>query len=256
MSANKYGSIVRTYTVRNLYEATLTVGNDITLPQVDNRTLTQLVADISRETIFSPRRIGIFSNFADGLVFKNPADRINIGVQYDPFVEGDRYTLGFTQGAKAVTTVAGTPGWTPGTTYPLTVYVPVTVTGFGNEQVVVNITATGANTGDLEDYWQYGTNNLTARALSNSVIVPTTRTVLGISALNCMYEFNDVATPFLIEGGGNFDVVRMRLNVNRLGGGSATNTTTFMTHAIDSSFNDSDVYFDAVVEVEFTGVIS
>jgi len=252
MSGNKYGSVVRAYTVRNLYETTLTAGNDITLPVVNNRTMTQMVADISRETIFSPRRIGIFSNFADGLVFKNPADRINIGVQYDPFNKGDEYTFAFTQGLKAITTVAGTPGWTPGTTYPISVEVPVTVTGFGNEEIVVNVTATGANTGDLEDYWAYGTNNLIAHALSNSIIVPTTRTVFGISALNCMYEFNDVATPFLVTGGDTFDLVRMRLNVNTLGGGVANNTTTFLTSNINSVFDDETVYFDAVVEVEFT----
>lgn len=249
MSAdNKYASILRTYTTRNFAEQALTVGSDVVIPAgslASIRVVPEFSGDVNPETNFLPRRIGVFSNFADGLVLKTPANRIDVSCAFNAYNYAQAYTLGLTYGSKAVTVSSGTSGWSAGNTYT----VEITVDSLYSRTVVMLIDATGAATGNLRDYWCYdATGNNAAKNLS-FVSADTFYTHKNISALNCMYDINEFAEPFQFSGAIDYEAIALRVVLNF----DPAHTTEFLTDIIDTAFNGEKVFFDVVTEIEFTG---
>jgi hypothetical protein len=239
--SNRYGSVLRSFTIRNIYEAVLTTGTDIVIPQNQlNRTVSDFSYNTHQETNFIARKIGIFSNFADGLVWKNPADRADLTTDFLVFEYADSYTVNVTYGSRAITASAAV--WPALTNISIAIDLPNNLTG-----VFIISTAT-TSTGTLEDYWSYPTNpNLAARNLTQ-IGAFETWTMKNLSLLNCMYEYNEFAQPFVIGQGNSYDIIAMRVALNA----DTNHTTTFMTNTIDSSYDSEKVYFDIVTEIEFT----
>lgn len=240
---NKYGSITRQYTIRNVYEDTLTVGTDIVIPSGDSyddlKTAEKFTFDTNQQTNFLIRRAGVFSNFADGLVFKNPEDRIDIDMSFRAYKRNQVYDLNVTYGSKAVTAV-GTTGWIPGNHAPISI--------FGIPQIVLFVDVTGANSGNLEDYWMYDTGLVNARTLTLEG-VGTEFSFKNVSTLNCLYDVDEPAYPFLIStGSGDYDLIAFHCGLNL----QTDHTTTLMTDIIDTAFEQQTVFFDVVAEIEFT----
>jgi hypothetical protein len=244
MSQNKYGSILRTYVARNLEEAALTSGVDIVVPPAPLlHTVPQFTLDMNKETNFNIDKAGMFSNFADGLVLKDPQYRFDLTLSATPFtLANNPYTLTLTYGSKVVTTFAGSPGWTPGLDYPVAIQESVS-----GEYTVMYINATGAGTGNLYDYWAYTSGNLLSEALT--AFGSRAYVVKNISVLNCMYNVTEFFQPLIFTGGVEYAYVALRVALNL----TTSHNTTFMTHTINSAFDGSTVHFDAVIDVEFTG---
>lgn len=237
--SNKYGSIVRTYTVRNMYEDTLSPGTDITVPHTSpTRSVPFFPLHANKETNFSVKRVGVFSNFADGLVFANPENRLSVFMRFFAYTLAESYEVQLTYGNKAVTTI-GTPNWTPGSDLVISI-----------EGIHRRINPTAAGTGNLLDYWDGGSNTFDARNLATPS-GGATYTAMAISTLNCMYDVVELAEPFSFGFGIDYDTIDMEVALNVVPGG--VGTTDFLTNIIDASFTGESVYFDVVTEVEFTG---
>lgn len=246
MSINKYGSVLRTYIIRNMYEDALASGVDIVIPAgaPPLRTAPQFTIDMNPQTNISIDKIGVFSNFADGLVFKNPYDRIDVTVDTVAFQNmSNSYTLQFTYGSKAVTTTIGAPGWTIGIETAIAITDPET-----GRITVMNIMPTAVDAGDLEDYWMYTTAQVQCNALQPVSIDNPIEQFHTISTLNCMYNFSKFEEPFLFSGGNPYDYVALRASLNYW----SPHTTTFLTNSIDPAFDGNTVTFDLVLDIEFT----
>lgn len=246
--SNKYGSITRTFILRNWYEDTLNPGTDVVLPSpvsmgvASNRFFPYFTRDTNKDTNYVVSRVGVFSNFADGLVLKNPADRIDVALSFSAYLEKESYSLNFTYGSKAVTLAAGTTGWGAGTLQQVLVSeLP------GRPGATARyIDATDAANGVLNDYWDQPSGARTCKNLQ--FVDGSTFLRFGLSALNCMINLNEFAQPFVFSTAQNYDAITL---------GGALNddhTATFLTNIIDSSFADEKVIFDIVADVEFTGV--
>lgn len=254
-SSNQYGSVLRTYTVRNLYEAALTPGTDVVMPYSGGlaRFVPQLTMHADKETNFIIQKVGIFSNFADGLVFKTPADRIDLSVNAAGFklqtagvgITDVHIGLVFTYGSRAVTTAFGNPGWTIGTTYAVAIDEPTT-----GQTLLQFITATAANTGNLQDYWQYSDTIVSTLCHQVAqVAVPPTVRYKNISVLNSMYNFNQFFTPLVFTIGiATYAYMGVYISWNY----DDSHNTTFMTHTIHPAFTGATVFFDLVLDIEFT----
>lgn len=253
--SEKYQSIIRSFTTRNMYEAALTVGSDIVIPQAPasgGHYIEDLPFYANKETNFIVRRVGVFSNFADGLVLKIPADRIDVLLDYYGFIRqpaGSVFSLDFTYGSKAVTAIAGTPGWINGASYS----VEVTNANPLLPSKIVNIVATGPAAGNLQDYW-YGVSTPLGRDAYNLYLLASGSRieVVNVSLLNCMYEVNDFGEPFVFAAGQPLDMVGIWVKLNAPSMPGGPHTTTFMTHTIAPAFDRSTVYFDVITEIEFT----
>lgn len=250
--SNKYGSILRTFLSRTIYETTLTPGTDVVIPGtaflINGRTFPELTRDIHHETNYIVRRLGLFSNFADGLVWKNPADRADVTLNFVAYNFSTEYELSMTYGAKGVTASSGNPGWTPGTRVPIAIF--STTFGPGN-YVIMYVDPTGAGAGDLEDYWQGATAASVQAFNLTQVGSDTLHTFKNISLLNCMYEVNEIAEPTKIGGANEYALQAFHVALNF----DPEHTTTFLTKSIDASYADDTVYFDIVAEVELTGAV-
>lgn len=243
--SNKYASIVRTYRIRNLYEDTLTPGTDVIIPASglatnnDFRTFQNFSFDSNTQTNFTIKRLGLFSNFADGLVWKNAADRISVLFSFSAYRFAQSYSIDLTYGAKGVTT-AGTTGWVAGDRRAIAV--------FDGPRYVLYVDPTGANAGNLEDYWSVTTGTVDASTLA-LVGRDISYVYRDISTLNCMHEVNQFAEPFNFGSGNDFDIVAVHIAINA----TEPADTPFLTNIIDASFTDETVYFDVVADIEFTG---
>ena len=242
MDGNQYGSVARSYVIRNHYEAVLTPGTDIVIPHGNSytglKTAVPFSYEVNPETNFVVRRVGVFCNFADGLVFKLPADRIDIDMRFNAYKFDEAYTIDMTYGSKAVT-AAGTTGWNAGSRRAVALY--------AGPYHVMFVDATGALSGNLEDYWQYDDGNVGGHSL-DLVGNGKALSFKNVTTLNCMYEVNQFAQPFLISSGNAFDLIAFHCGLNLF----VDHTTTLMTHGINPAFARETVFFDVVAEIEFT----
>lgn len=246
MAMGKYSSVLRTFITRNFYEDTLAAGTDIVVPVTPYyQPIKDFGIFVNKETNFMVRRTGVFSNFADGLVFKTPADRFDVNYQYTAYrFTGDRFSLNFTYGSKNVTLNAGTTGWVAGNEYDVAVEIDSP-----DRFMIINVIASDATSGVIQDYWDTKTTFIFCYNCTIAPAVPFT--VKNISQLNCMYEANDFAQPFEFSSASEYDLagVQIKLNIDWTG---QSHNTTLLTNTIDPSYNDETVYFDVITEIEFT----
>ena len=242
---NKYGSILRTYLARNIYEDALAAPADITFPAgnvTEVRTIPNFSFDVNKDTNFSVQRVGVFSNFADGLVFKDAADRLDVSFLFAAYRFMEDYTIDVTYGSKSIA-ATGTTGWSGGSASFVAAEIET------DKHVVVIVDAADVSSGVLRDYWQWQTDAaLPARTLQlvgNDALY----TFRGISTLNCMYNVNEFGEPFQFSATSEYDIIVVRVVVNEF----PRHSTKFLTKSINTSFNDDAVYFDVVADIEFTG---
>lgn len=85
--STQYGSVRRTFTARNYYTGTITPPNDFVLGSSNKFFPAISIAGLlNKNSNIIIKGIGIFSNFADGLVFKNPGDVMPVHI----YVQGKK----------------------------------------------------------------------------------------------------------------------------------------------------------------------
>lgn len=104
---NQYGSIRRVFTARNQYENFIDPPNDYTVPVLlTDEQLANPVEypDFNVQGNIAVRQVGVFSNFADGFVFKNTWESFDVEVRSALYEEGSiGGVFSSTLGSKVVT---------------------------------------------------------------------------------------------------------------------------------------------------------
>lgn len=276
--AGKYGAIQRQVVARNIYEATLTSGTDITIsyddwvenfldlqpgtPSAANELPTR--SDLLNvNTNLRIVNCGIYSNFADGLVFKKPSSRLNVRIKAQG-IKATKYLSGAETAAvysndKTLTGVGTT--FTADVSVGDLLFIPLQLR-FGAPRYIGQIfwvTEVTDNTHlELNDY-PIATNTALDAATSFSTLVTTTNSeiilVRQISNLNELYAVDEFITlANFVETDTENIILRATIyNDDNFAEDVANQQdTAFMTHTIDSAFNDETVTFDVVATVEAT----
>jgi hypothetical protein len=113
---NKYQSLTRSFRARNIVEKTIAPPADLSIASAD--WVTQIfgaydfdmnVANVykrpwNKDSSLMLKSYAVYSNFADGLIFKTPSKRIDLQIYNGAFSRGAAITgIQFTAGSKAVT---------------------------------------------------------------------------------------------------------------------------------------------------------
>ncbi len=182
--------------------------------------------------------LGIFANFADGLVLKTPANRFNAFITVG----------GYSQGTALTGTVASTIG-------------SKTITGVGS-LFSAELTPGGVIEDDLNNMYVVDsiTNDLSAELTDYALITRPAGTWYGMSAggsstwqtditqLNYMFRQERFNSNALFSAAGA-QQIGIRVSVQNQDTASAVD---FLTKTIDTQYNGDLVIFDAIVDVEFT----
>jgi hypothetical protein len=249
---NQYGSTVRTFRARNLFETTITPPNDLTVAsatckrQVLNREQYQL--NIQSNLII--KRLGVFCNFADGLVFKSSAWPLNVSmfatVYQRTLVAG---SFNVTAGSKAVTGVGLSAFADQDRILLYCGASPLT-----RQYFIVDGTPASDNAMTLTDYSDITAVN-PGLMYKMTAIVGTSGGTLNfpsIRELNYMYEVDQFWSPLLLGSPLMTDMLITVLLNNGLTKQFDSSDTPFLTKSVDTSFAASAVAFDVVADVEYT----
>ena len=232
---NRYFSEVRQFRARVLAEEILAPPADISLTPVYAVPFFIPAGLISAESRLTLHRIGVFSNFADGLVFKNAGEDIQISVR----------SFGVAPTATIATPISGV-----NTVKALTgdftgigsgAFLQLETDGADSQYVLTASVGNGAGI-NLTSYPEPATANsatLMAGAGTGDVIRQ-----YSIRNLNYLEEVNDFFDPGVSDDADATDIV-MVAQIIRSG-------TEFLTKSINTAYADDVCYFDVVMELEYT----
>lgn len=246
--SNKYGSIVRTYFARNMYEVALNPPDPIPIASAGSvggwvalQIFSIPAGEISPDTNFLIRQVGLLSNFADGLVFASVPDRIDAqvvvaAVKVDSVVTGQ---LQFASGDKTVVSPGGVFG-----TQLIAGSIVKVVSGNGTYYYLID-SVTDANNAELTDYPKIaGTLDSYKMATVSSDNLPR---YINIPTLNSLYDVNEYLVPVArlssIAGVEDF-VFLARVNT--------THDIMFSTIGINTDYENLVCTFDLAMTLEFT----
>lgn len=235
---NKYSSIERRHWARNIYETTIPAASaDIVL--ANGNFVNQIVRDsfiIEPHTNLLMRRLGVYSNFADGLVWKNPSEFLFLTIEVHSVYQDSAPTgtQNVTLGSKTLT---GT----------------LLTTDFGAGNFVWDTTAASFyRINSLADAANGTLDNYASRTSADSFIrlLPISdalSVVAEVRTLNEMYEVEEFFNPLVFGAGANtpeFIVIDVRL--------ASYGDVTFLTKSINTDFEGDPVYFDVALDLEYT----
>lgn len=241
--SNNYGSVVVQRVFRNVFESTIAPTADFTIPSgsKDYKFADPCEVDPDPQSNIFIRRIGLFCNFADGLVFKNPAPRIGMDFLVSTFKEETMSggEINFTAGSKAITGV--------GTDFSgESVGFLKTTIGDNHLMIVDPTDATNAN---IDNYsYLDGAKTIGLEVQRLSIGTSDVTDVWGLPTLNTLYDVGRLLSPSLVSSSPDtFSDLgfRARLNMNNL-------DLTFLTKSIATSFSGDAIHFDIVAELEYT----
>lgn len=228
----------RRVVIPGYYDNVISPPNDFTLPEsaITNNFYFRLDQNfIDENTNYRIRNIGVFSNFADGLVPKNPGFNIKVsfgiqGYEYDSDVTGTSTPV---PGSKIVTGV--------GTNYTAELSVNDTIT---EGRYLYHVASVDSNTQiTLREYVQddsFSTSldKLSFTAASSSVI---TDIPVVLNAMHPVEEFIPVeffsSTPTYIGFYGRL---------------SHVGDIDFLTKSISTDYDGDSCFFDIYADVEYT----
>lgn len=265
--ANKYSSVTRSLRARNVFEGVmpapgtdLSIGTSSWSPSIFNRiegdsyTIpaagTHKFLNINSNLIL--RRLGLFCNFADGLV----AASVNAGV--DAVVRAASYTRGnpasgaatvsCTPASKTVTLDTGAIGdFSAGQTVLMTGGQDL-LGALGrtfNQYGIIDSVDGGAGTFDLYDYPKFSFSGDDIFILTG--VSEASRYVYyrDMTELNYMYEINQFFTPAEFSTTAVTDILLLGRVQPRL-------TASWHTDSIASAYEDDTVFFDLIGDFEYT----
>jgi hypothetical protein len=179
--------------------------------------------------------VGIFSNFADGLVFKLPYSRMTLEVNAASYnLTSLTGTLNFTAGSKSVSgggTTLFTSELTAGDIIDISI----------NDRLFVVDSITDDDNLVLTDY----ATNSGAFASDKHVLQAQTGIITyDISELNVLYDVDFFGSAAVLSPDSG--------SVIELTYSPQLTDTVFLTKTIDTSYDEDMVHFDAAIIVEFT----
>lgn len=247
---NSYGSSIRTFTARNVLEtvmplspAALTIAVNDWVPQIfetGQRTGTGGTSQIIQASNLILRRIGLFCNFADGLIFRTPYANPVITITAVPYSVS---ATPFTGTVNVLATSKSVDG--VGTQFITEGLVAGSVIRIGGRlyTLAANPSAeTGLGCLTLTDYAHTANNasvyqvNVNAQVWSGAF--------RWINNLNYMYERESFSAISLLAG--NLSNYFLRASVSQAA------SADYMTNTVDTSFEDAPVIFDVVADFEIT----
>lgn len=245
---NRYGSIEKTFWARNVYQGTFAVAPpaDLTILNTDwhqqflfNKYT--LLDAVSINTNIFVKNVGVFCNFADGLVFKTEIDVIDLAIQafviapVAPPVVG---TITLSPASRAVTGVGFAP------------LLPGSIIRSGLYTYIVEAIADD-NNATLTDFPK---NTLVGAAWAQwgatgpSVVINCT----DIRSLNQFIPVERFLSPVAFSvTDPSFLLMLMVFDINQITGTTAHNVT-FLTKSIDPAFAGDVVTMDVGITLEYT----
>lgn len=240
--ANKYFGVQRQFLAKGVYSAAINPPNNFTVPTVAGFATT--IVDIDQESIDPDTNViltevGLFSNFADGLVLGQACQRLLLGFTARAF--RDDPTVGDLQGAVTINTcskaVTGA-GAAFDTELADGDYFAV-----GSWVYKVDGNPAGANLMNIA-YWPPQNHSGSTGTKLQQVGTQTFRRV-EITDLNMMVPVNEFLTPALFS---STAVTKMAIEVSFLQGVDLI----FLTKSIDTSYADDPCFFDVRLGIEYT----
>lgn len=233
---NKYFSVERRVWAAAVAQDTLAVPAVITINTVAPKFFSINQAKINPNSNMVISRLGLFSNFADGLVWRLLNDRIWIACTAYAFNSGSDIT-GVSNPAGGTQTINGV-----GTQYTTDLAVNDYITnGFWIWKVS---SITNDTTLSVREWIEFSGANQTIRKLTTlgtDVLLP-----FQIRTLNDMYDCNEFIQPaqFATSAVG-FMAIEATLAL-------ADAATEFLTDSINPAFNGDVCHFDVSMDLEFT----
>lgn len=241
--SNKYAGPNRLFFARNMVEndIALSAGTDITIANtqwISNQPFRILSGVVNKNSNMMVRRLGLFSNFADGLVFTSQPYRVDFTIVVAAISVGAAITGGitFTLGSRTVTSPSGIFGGGG----------EIDTNGFfkvGNEYYKIQDVA-DANNATLSDNAYVNGNqacNIISTLDSDGFIYQ------HLPVLNCMADVDEFIVPSArLSGISGLDDLIFLANVNPL------HSITFATDGINSAYDTTIVTFDVGMELEYT----
>lgn len=244
---NSYGSSIRTLTARNVIEKTIAPPADMQVLVADPK---PQIFEAGQRTTGSFRyisgsnlileRAGLFSNFGDGLVWKNPWVRATVNIEAVPFslpaspISG---TVSLALNSKAITGIGTvfTTEMIPGSV--------IKVQSGGRTGYFIVDTVTDNFNATLTDY------GMTAAGVSCEVLNTPVPSILvarisGVENFNTMYEI-EAFIPVAVLGG-NLNNFFLKASVG------LSSTADLMTRTIDTSYDGETAYFDVKADFKLT----
>lgn len=242
---NKYSAELRTFVARNLHEATLNPPNDLTI--ASNAWVKQIAIysttterTLNKNTNINVRRAGVFCNFADGLVFKDPSQRIDLRLAVFAIYQGAKISsaAGVTAGSKNLIG-SGSDSFTT----DLSAGDIVFLNPGGPYRFHIIDSVTNDNLAVMNDYAPENG----ALDLYKTTALPGDETFhIGIPVLNYMFEVGEYMAPTIFNTATNLLDVIIRCEIN------CPQTLTFLTKSINTDFADDTAFFDVILDVEYT----
>jgi len=238
---NKYASCERFYRARNIYAGTIAPPADLAIGSA--AWVTQLFAipatDLRKSSNIFMKSVGLYSNFADGLVFKSPAESINLTLIAYATTRTLLYN-GIAAWVDATATISALVG--TGTTFiadlPGSNYILV-----GDQYFQ---TAAGAPpTNFLVNLRQPALSTMPFSALYKltPIISPPFVTTFSVRQLNTQFKLENFIDVTSLSTTPATDILFLV---------QPTQDATFLTKTIDASYSGDPVYFDVGIELEIT----
>lgn len=250
---NKYASQSRVFRARNVVEGgALAPPADFTMTSAMIKTqLLQPDRTLNLNGNFNVQQVGVFCNFADGLVFKDARYRLDVLITARTFVQAGADLTGvltFDPSTKNVTAPAGTGAFLA--ELVAGDYISIIAPGF-KEYAIVN-TITNNDLLALRDYPFLSPPGLlyTARKLTASGGTASAFLIRDISELNYFHACDAFLSPNAFSVAAATDILMTATIQQRVNGGGAI-SIPFLTKGIDVAFTN-DVFFDIVANVEYT----
>jgi hypothetical protein len=253
---NQYGSITRTLTARNVLEKSLNPPSTVSVLPAD------WAPQIFQDGIQSNgtpywmtgsnillKRIGLFSNFADGLVWNTPSQRLKILIQAVP------YNIGaVVPGTQHLWAANSKSLFGMGTTYPVDIpagsIVKNVTGGAPSPQLGIVMSTPAVGLALMSDYGPGGDCTTTLHLVSVAGQVISTY-LLNVSQLNTMYE-HEMYMPASVLGGNLTSFFLKATVLQGNGNDPALQSMDFLTKTVDPLFAGDIASFDVVADIEMT----
>jgi hypothetical protein len=249
---NAYNSVVRRIVSKGVYSAAISPPTDFTVA-AGGFNPTILPIDLESINIDSNIRInsiGMFCNFADGLVWKSPGERIIPEIIARSYVKavpnlyaGDSLVL--QQNSKTVTVATGDVADYPAASTFVVEYDTVPTSGLKHKQLFTVSAITGPTTFTVSDYPLHSVTVVVGKVEEVTFVNLVKKRAIEINTLYEMVpldlffspsEYATVNTDYIAVGA-----------VFHNGQGS-----TFLTKSVDTAFATDICIFDFAAELEFT----
>lgn len=258
---NPYSATNRIFVARNvLHEKTISPPNDLTVAPADLRTVALgiLPFQLNPNSRIVVRRVGVFCNFADGLVFKNQHQRLDISARGIGITNSSALTATATTALNSRTLTGVGTGDDP--TLADGDLLQIVKSSPARFQYLVVDGAPAAASTDVTQFPLFASaGNVTVNKLTIGGSEDRDG-IIQINTLNVMHDWNWFVDPgtFNVTSISNIAIL-MSMNENiEIGGGGVGNLTVdehdtvFLTKSISTDFDGDSVWMDIVTECDVT----